>query len=399
MGSASQISEQAVVLAMDYGQFSISGGLGDFDDELELLEQAQAAQPSAGNGNALVVLSPHQNNFEMPIAVQVWDGRPPADRDQWQQVSEGRIQVSEAGQIMIASPATGEVYCEVPEGDYLIEVSGRGFVNYGWPGTTTPGDVWRIRLWPNDGTEPEPAQMWDMPGYGTPENTPLPECPPEPAVEPVESDEPKWITLFEPGGGSSMVRTSELRAEAAVAERQAWGGGDPIAEMLEYNGGQSLTKYDRALVLALLEMDDDRLREIAQWCTTTVYEFAGLAYRPWVAPVLAALHAGEPLPPPFDGIASAFAQLEADRRKEAPVGDVAYQGVIATYSSGEFDPFDQGPISRPSYALPTIFAAAGSDPSRAAFDALFSASVTFQRDARELHAQLRESFGIAPGTA
>ncbi len=64
MGSATQISEHAVVLAMDYGQFSISGGLGDLDDDLELLEQAQAAQPSAGNGHALVVLSPHQNNFD-----------------------------------------------------------------------------------------------------------------------------------------------------------------------------------------------------------------------------------------------------------------------------------------------------------------------------------------------
>jgi hypothetical protein len=76
MSSASQISEQSVVLAMDYGQFTLSGHL---EDDLELLEQAQAAQPCAGDGNVLVVLSPHQNNFEMPITVQVWDGRPPAD--------------------------------------------------------------------------------------------------------------------------------------------------------------------------------------------------------------------------------------------------------------------------------------------------------------------------------
>ncbi|MBP1161568.1 hypothetical protein ABIC28_001412 [Rhodococcus sp. PvR044] len=65
MSSASQISEQAVVLAMDYGLFSLSGGLADFEDELELLAQAQAAQPCAGDGKALVVLSPHQNNFEI----------------------------------------------------------------------------------------------------------------------------------------------------------------------------------------------------------------------------------------------------------------------------------------------------------------------------------------------
>jgi hypothetical protein len=196
-----------------------------------------------------------------------------------------------------------------------------------------------------------------------------------------------------------MVRTSELRAEAAEAERRAWGGGDPIPEMLEYNGGQSLAKYDRALVLALLEMDDARLREVARWCTTQAYEFAGLADRPWVAPALAALHAGEPLPPPFDDMASAFAHLDTDRRDEAPTGVGAEEGVITIDSSGEFDPFDHGPISRPSYALPTIFAAVGPDARRAAFDALCDASVTFQRDARELHAQLRETFGIAPAPA
>lgn len=40
MSSASPISQQAVVLAMDYGQFSLSGGLGDFEDELEMLARA-----------------------------------------------------------------------------------------------------------------------------------------------------------------------------------------------------------------------------------------------------------------------------------------------------------------------------------------------------------------------
>lgn len=164
-----------------------------------------------------MVLSPHQNNVEMPIAVQVWDGRPPADRDEWQQVCEERLRISEAGQLMIASPTMPESFCEVPEGDYLIEVSGRGFVNYGWPGTTAPGDVWRIRLWPNDGAALQPAQMWDMPGYGIPRDNPRP----EPTVEPAESDEPKWITVFGPGGGSRMVTPAELRAESAERECRA----------------------------------------------------------------------------------------------------------------------------------------------------------------------------------
>lgn len=163
-----------MVLAMDYGQFCLDGGLGDFEKEPELFEYAQADQPSAGDGTMLMVLCPHQNNFEMAVTVQVWGRRPPADRQQWQQVSEGRLEVDAAGVLTLSSPTTEPVTVDVPPGTYSVEVSGRGFVNYGWPGSTTPGDVWRLRLWPADGTAPQSPQLWDMPGYGTPENIALP---------------------------------------------------------------------------------------------------------------------------------------------------------------------------------------------------------------------------------
>ncbi|MCD2114105.1 hypothetical protein LQ384_23605 [Rhodococcus rhodochrous] len=75
---ASPILESAVVLAMDYGQFCLDGGLGDIDNELELLEHAQAEQPSVGDGTMIVVMCPHQDNFEMSVDVQVFDRRPAA---------------------------------------------------------------------------------------------------------------------------------------------------------------------------------------------------------------------------------------------------------------------------------------------------------------------------------
>jgi len=168
----SPVAESTVVLAMDYGQFCLDGGLGDIDNELELLEHAQAEQPSAGDGTMVVVLCPHQNNFEMSVDVQVFDRRPAADRSQWQQVSEGRLEVDGSGTLSLSSPTTEPVTVAVPPGQYVVEVSGRGFVSYGWPGSTTPGDVWRLRLWPDDDSVLEPAQLWEMPGYGTPENIP-----------------------------------------------------------------------------------------------------------------------------------------------------------------------------------------------------------------------------------
>lgn len=171
---ASPVAESTVVLAMDYGQFCLDGGLGYIDNEMTLLDQAQAAQPSAGDGDGtmVVVLCPHQNNFEMSVDVQVVDRRPAADRSQWQQVSEGRLEIDAPGMLSLSSSTTEPVTVAVPSGQYVVEVSGRGFVNYGWPGSTTPGDVWRLRLWPDDDSALEPAQLWDMPGYGTPENLP-----------------------------------------------------------------------------------------------------------------------------------------------------------------------------------------------------------------------------------
>ncbi|HEY1485286.1 MAG TPA: hypothetical protein VGF84_04220 [Micromonosporaceae bacterium] len=46
------------------------------------------------------------------------------------------------------------VGCSVPPGRYRILVCGRGFVASGWPGSTTPGDSWRVRLWPEHGDVP-----------------------------------------------------------------------------------------------------------------------------------------------------------------------------------------------------------------------------------------------------
>lgn len=45
----------------------------------------------------IVVVCPHQNNFEMSVDVQVFDRRPAVDCPAWQQVSEGRLEIDAAG--------------------------------------------------------------------------------------------------------------------------------------------------------------------------------------------------------------------------------------------------------------------------------------------------------------
>ncbi|WP_139256737.1 SH3 domain-containing protein [Herbiconiux ginsengi] len=155
-----RIERESIEIAMDYGQFTISGG-GE-SDPVALVEAAIASPPSTDDGHTILVLSPHQNNFAMPIDIELWNGRPRDDRRDWEQVSEHALAVDAAG-ILIASPTLDEHRYALAAGDYLVEISGRGFVAIGWPGTTNPNDTWRIRLWPRLGQRLGPAKTWDGP--------------------------------------------------------------------------------------------------------------------------------------------------------------------------------------------------------------------------------------------
>ena len=421
--SAPPVSSEQVVLMMDHGQFYLRGGVDDGENEYPLLELALANQPNAGDGKTMVVLSPHQNNFEMQIDVEVFTARPPTDDDQWQQIVEDHLDIGPDGVLQIDSTTTSPVDCVVPPGSYLVQVSGRGFVNYGWPGGTTPGDVWRIRLWPSDGTNARSAIRWDMPGYGIPENERSIEDAAGSTSQPASSitdirgvnadpNSPpaKWITVFHEDGTAQLVNRSELKEQARERELAAWGGGEPIRRVLSYNGGQELSRYDRALVTSILAVDDATARSIATWCARAAFDFAGLSDRTWVRPALGALAAGRPLPSPFASLAdigTAFAQLGADRESElAALEDI--EDDIETHSvvySGSYeplvdwaDPYDML-VDAPSMAIPSLFSAADDDPHKAAIETLGHASHTYAARAAELHARLRSTFPILQKSA
>lgn len=152
------------MLALDYGQFTITGGFAI--DDIALLADAFRRPPSASDGRSVLVLSPHQNNFAMPVAIERWSDRPPHDESAWQQVSVERLSVGATATVRLGSPTLEDTGCAIPAGDYWVEVSGRGFVNYGWPGSTEPGDEWRLRLWPVTERPGEVRTLWQMPGHG-----------------------------------------------------------------------------------------------------------------------------------------------------------------------------------------------------------------------------------------
>ncbi|ORI19407.1 hypothetical protein BJD99_04245 [Rhodococcus sp. 1163] len=371
-------TSQDVTLMMDHGQFYLRGGLGDEENEFPLLEYALAAQPNSGDGLTMVVLNPHQNNFEMPIAVEVFDARPPIDDDEWQQICEDRLEVGPEGVLQIDSTTMSPVDCTVPQGKYLVQVAGRGFVNYGWPGDTTPGDNWRIRLWPDDGSDTRPTIQWNMPGYGVPENAEL-------ISEPVPygNEEPSWITVFHEDGSTEMVERGDL-------EQRRLARPEPIEQVAGFNGGQTLAEFDRDLVVGLLATDAATARRIAVYCANAACEHAGLAELPWVRPALDALAENRTPPAPFANIMQindAFAPLFADL-----AGGGATTSSSATVVSGRpKTPFDGRGEPR-FMTIPALFSAQDPYPHRAAIETIVHASHAYGLQTPDLYAALREAF-------
>ena len=144
-------------MALDYGQFYLVGQpaqqAAETDPVLQLLDTAiKGTGIASPEGNeVVVVLSPHQNNFAMGLRVELWAAQPPDDLDDWQEAFISGVVVGEEG-IAYQSPTLPSETVPVPPGRYAARITGRGFVSRGWPGSTRPGDVWRVQLWP----APEP---------------------------------------------------------------------------------------------------------------------------------------------------------------------------------------------------------------------------------------------------
>lgn len=157
------------VVWLDYGQFYLTWETDLPFDEDELpgsglaVDLAIDADGIAQVTGMIVVLSPHQNNFAMPLRVEAWDSPPPDDTPQWPEAFEAHLDVPDDG-LSYSSPTVDTVSLGVPAGRYHLLVTGRGFVAHGWPGSTKPGDDWRIRLWPSDGP-PAPRRLsaWRAP--------------------------------------------------------------------------------------------------------------------------------------------------------------------------------------------------------------------------------------------
>jgi len=137
-------------VALDYSTFYLydrRNVAAEHDDVPALAERAIAGDGIARGLGTVVIMSPHQNNFAMSLTVEQWDGVPPDDLADWQEGYLTSLDVDQHG-LMYQSPTPDGYLLDLPAGTWQARITGRGFVNRGWPGTTTPGDTWRIQAWP-----------------------------------------------------------------------------------------------------------------------------------------------------------------------------------------------------------------------------------------------------------
>lgn len=355
-------------IVIDSGHFEVFDPLALPPEGTDLLALAEASPPSSSADGMAVILSPHQNNFDTSVTIECWSARPHDDRDRWEQISENVLRV-ESGELFVGTPGYESLGAAAAPDTYILEVSGRGFVGYGWPGSTEPGDEWRVRLWParTDQGGVRAPRRWYQPGFGVPD--PVPFHPEITTGDPVDVEEP--------GGRGSLWKTS------------VW---DSVPdELYHVNGAVDLNRMDPELVARLIRLPAARQREIAWWCAHRALEWAGLDTEDHIIKIMAQIDAGAP-PPDLEGLFAWLNNTSLDGEESVASAE------LGTWSRRELNPeqhpYEIGEVSRPHFALPTIVTVATSNPLHAVVETLTAACSTYSDHAPSLIERLKTEFDL-----
>ncbi|GHI98711.1 hypothetical protein TPA0906_05770 [Streptomyces olivaceus] len=150
--------------------------------------------------------------------------------------------------------------------------------------------------------------------------------------------------------------------EREQAEARSWGGRLPSRRVRAVgDDARGLVPLDRDLLDAVDALCPAAQRNLARWAARRAFSETGLEDLGWIAPALAALDRGDPLPAPFDDPRRPWDRFFHDDR------------IARTPPDASGGPPDL-PL-RQALALPALRAAADPDPLRAALGALFAAAV------------------------
>lgn len=150
MDTAALVSSWDLLVGMDHGQFLLCTQEPHELDPRDLGRVVAAARSGPGiaaHFGTVVVTSPHRRNLAMPLRVEVWDGQPADDLDDWQEAFELDLDVKKTG-LIFDSPGQPSFKIPVPAGEQHVRVTAIGFSQHDHPDADSPGDRWRIQLWP-----------------------------------------------------------------------------------------------------------------------------------------------------------------------------------------------------------------------------------------------------------
>ena len=172
---------------------------------------------------------------------------------------------------------------------------------------------------------------------------------------------PPWEAVFSERATRAEAERRRHAAARDALDSRRWGGrppGDRLRAVAANTIG--LAGLDRDLLDALAEASPATQRRVAAWAARAACAAAGLDTIDWVAPALAALDAGTPLPAPFDddqrwrgrGARTDTARAGHDRRTPRPSAPLLGPGDRAAGGPGRDQP-------RPlAAAVDTVFWAA-----------------------------------------
>jgi len=309
------------------------------------------------------------------FTVELHDEEPPLD-DVWEDVVEVSFRPDSDPVAVVEWGGEAAVSMALGASDFRVRYSGRGMDAAREENSRFPGDPeldhYLLQFWP----APPSADLVVRQSS---------------AIAAYWHSSARAMALPPPPPTDEEIAEADRLAQREARERAErwdddmfWGGVRPTQRLRSLQANSYIVAtVDRPLLDALAEAEPGSLRAIARWTVRQAFDAAGLSSLEWVAPALAALERGEPLPPPFDDWAQAWRRLLG--------GDAVVQNVHVRAEDGH-DSEAQLRIDPRAAALPAIFAAGDADPLRAAVDAVAAAIVTFGGEYPRFLGDLRDTF-------
>ncbi|ONI92835.1 hypothetical protein ALI22I_01540 [Saccharothrix sp. ALI-22-I] len=366
----------------DYGQLYVESGEVSF--EMDKCFGGQVNGLCGGAVPGTLFLMTGTNVGEVDFTVELHDQAPPVG-EEWEDVVE--VSFRPEGPAALYTWANEDSWSldELEPIDYRVRYCAVGMDDGRDEETRGPSrERYLLQFWP---APPEPdrivkqtsehAAYWHR--YAA-------EQPPPPTAE-------------EKAEALRRAREEQERAAAQArleAEERRWGGRLPSDALRQLRGSALLVVgLDRPLGEAIAEAGPVVQRDVARWAVRRAFTEAGLADIDWIAPALAAMDRGEPLPPPFGDGKSLWELLKLmfadDRVPKTPITslDGKRHNVLqlSSLDGKRHNVLQQG------MALPALFHAHEENPLKAALDALWAGVQTFGPHRHGvLFAELRESF-------